>query len=392
MFPRFSPPCFVLLMLSAAFVLAGCNAPPATSTGDAHASTSVPTREPAPRPPSENTIPPAPVVAEVTESDAEPATTPLLPTPPPLDAAAVPVVARLAQLLQVSAEEISVTQVARADWPNSCLGLAAEGEICAQVITPGFAVSLIANEQRFDYRTDESGRRIRLAFAPLVEIGEALLTWSDANSFAVLQIGTERSKIGQRGRPLLAVPLPSPRRSQELVAFLSRFAPFKAHTPAGEVVLRGVGAETASAAQCRQIAEWAGVVAAELEQRTSSPMIDRAMVWRREGGTADSCDELVVSRLGFATAWNCRETPARAVATLSLNGAELQQLYQWLDSLGPCDWSSDGDGATDDLLAISLTLEGQGTKTLSDLEREAMLAFAHHLVRRILTDGTPAAP
>jgi len=393
MFPRVSLLILPLLPAAAALILAGCGSPPATGTTPAkNAPSSARSHATVPPSPSANSSGPAPVAPATPEAPAEPETPPPAPAPKAIDPAAVPVVARLARLLQVSPDHITVAQVAHADWPNACLGLAADGEICAQVITPGFAVSLIVNEQRFEYRTDESGRRIRLAFAPLVEIGEALLTWNDANSFSVLQIGTERSKIGQRGRPLLAVPLPSSPRSQELVAFLSRYAPFKAHTPAGEVVLRGVGAETATASQCRQVAEWASVVAHETEQSSPGFAVDRAFVWRREGGIAGFCDEIVVSRVGFATAWNCRETPARAVATLSLSAAELKQFYQWLDGLGPCEWTHDGDGATADALSISLKLEGQGAKALSDLERESMLTFAHQLVRRILTDGTPVGP
>jgi len=47
------------------------------------------------------------------------------------------------------------------DWPDACLGLAEEDEVCAQVITPGWRVVLAAEGQEYVFRTDANGAIVR---------------------------------------------------------------------------------------------------------------------------------------------------------------------------------------------------------------------------------------
>jgi hypothetical protein len=47
------------------------------------------------------------------------------------------------------------------DWPNACLGLEEEGEMCAQVLTPGWRVILSAAGEQYTFRTDEEGQVVR---------------------------------------------------------------------------------------------------------------------------------------------------------------------------------------------------------------------------------------
>ncbi len=47
------------------------------------------------------------------------------------------------------------------EWPNACLGLITEDELCAQVITPGFEVTAKAGSSEFTYRTNSDGSVIR---------------------------------------------------------------------------------------------------------------------------------------------------------------------------------------------------------------------------------------
>ncbi|MGH8018731.1 MAG: hypothetical protein ACREIA_10630, partial [Opitutaceae bacterium] len=98
--------------------------------------------------------------------------------------AATPVVDQLATQLRIPRDSIEVLQVSYAEWPNTCLGLPAEDEICGMMITPGYAISLATGGQRYEYRTDEAGQRIRLASAPRATPGDPLLTWRDSRSFS----------------------------------------------------------------------------------------------------------------------------------------------------------------------------------------------------------------
>ncbi len=78
------------------------------------------------------------------------------------DAAIAAAVAELARLAGVDASAIVVIDAEERQWPDACLGLAREGEICAQVITPGFLVTLEVGGKRYEARTDVAGYSVRL--------------------------------------------------------------------------------------------------------------------------------------------------------------------------------------------------------------------------------------
>jgi len=48
------------------------------------------------------------------------------------------------------------------NWPDGCLGLAEPGEFCAQVLVPGWQVTVTNGQQNWIYRTDSSGSALRL--------------------------------------------------------------------------------------------------------------------------------------------------------------------------------------------------------------------------------------
>lgn len=62
----------------------------------------------------------------------------------------------------VAVEEIEVMEAEEREWPDACLGLAEEGEACAQVITPGWRVTLRAEGETYVLRTDEEGTAVRM--------------------------------------------------------------------------------------------------------------------------------------------------------------------------------------------------------------------------------------
>ena len=72
----------------------------------------------------------------------------------PATVALAAVIVDAANLLRISFDDITVEVLEARDWPDSCLGLAQDGEGCADVITPGFIVFL---GDGFRYRTDLKG-------------------------------------------------------------------------------------------------------------------------------------------------------------------------------------------------------------------------------------------
>ena len=63
----------------------------------------------------------------------------------------------------VSPEQLQITAVEAADWPDACLGIAAPDVFCAQMITPGWAVTVTDGQTIWFYRTDLDAVQVKLA-------------------------------------------------------------------------------------------------------------------------------------------------------------------------------------------------------------------------------------
>jgi len=85
-------------------------------------------------------------------------------TPAPTDIAPQAALAAekaLSESLGVPKDEIDLVSYEQEDWPDACLGLGGEDEMCAQVITPGWRIVLRADEREYVFRTDQSGDVVR---------------------------------------------------------------------------------------------------------------------------------------------------------------------------------------------------------------------------------------
>ncbi|HSL29076.1 MAG TPA: hypothetical protein VK900_07750 [Anaerolineales bacterium] len=69
---------------------------------------------------------------------------------------------QISETLAVPLESIQIQDVAKMDWPNSCLGLPEGDEVCAEVITPGWLLTFSIDNQEYRYRVDSTGTVIRL--------------------------------------------------------------------------------------------------------------------------------------------------------------------------------------------------------------------------------------
>jgi hypothetical protein len=70
--------------------------------------------------------------------------------------------ALLARELGVDALSITLQDVQAVQWPNSCLGLPLESEMCAQAITPGYLVKVTVDGVVYELHTDQSGEQVRM--------------------------------------------------------------------------------------------------------------------------------------------------------------------------------------------------------------------------------------
>ena len=153
-----------LLMLLAACI-------PQTANNPSPVVSSTPTTTPHTENPTASLPPTATAQSEGTiERTAQP--TPELLDEPVVPATGVPdigevplalldaIIADLAKRLEISINEISVVQARAVEWNDGSLGCPQPGMMYIQVITPGFRVVLLAEDQIFDYHTDTKAQFI----------------------------------------------------------------------------------------------------------------------------------------------------------------------------------------------------------------------------------------
>ena len=92
---------------------------------------------------AQNTVTPAPVVTE--ES---------------LSIIAQKAAEKLATELGISLQDVSIDNIESVDWPDACLGIIKQDEMCASVITPGYKVSMTAAGMQYIYHTNHDGSLI----------------------------------------------------------------------------------------------------------------------------------------------------------------------------------------------------------------------------------------
>ncbi|MDY6902908.1 MAG: hypothetical protein SWZ49_33275 [Cyanobacteriota bacterium] len=57
---------------------------------------------------------------------------------------------------------LQITESEKQSWSDSCLGLAEPGKLCAQVIVPGWKVTVTDGQRELIYRTDNKGKLVKL--------------------------------------------------------------------------------------------------------------------------------------------------------------------------------------------------------------------------------------
>jgi hypothetical protein len=67
----------------------------------------------------------------------------------------------LAKELNIKEGTIVIMSAYEREWPNGCLGLEQEGQICTQAITPGYEVTMQAQGKTYVYRTSNAGVAIQ---------------------------------------------------------------------------------------------------------------------------------------------------------------------------------------------------------------------------------------
>lgn len=277
----------------------------------------------------------------------------------------------LAQELKVPLDAITLQDIKEVDWPDSCLGVARKGQLCMQVITPGYRILFNAGQKTYEVHTDRAGGAIVLAPEPAA-IEDASITWEQVENGTCRKISILGSVLeyGDCQGPMMIGEF-SELRMKEWQELAATFKPFVSETETQNVKFEGQGDQAVSQSEERSMAEWARLVYDEAESGRSGVAWGSVLVWHREGGIAGFCDDLVIYSSGWAYASSCKQSNTSEQKGARLTADQLEQLYRWVDELKSFEISQK-DSAAADAMTIAITFSGTGDKT-QDLETEQMM-------------------
>jgi hypothetical protein len=130
------------------------------------------------------------------------------------------------------------------------------------------------------------------------------------------------------------------------------------------------------------LAEWVRVVTDEALGNEAGTTQNLAIAWHREGGVAGFCDNLSIYMTGKLIATSCAGGQSQELGQFRLNPEQLQQVYDWVDSLQPFEIEQT-DNATADGMTIQLSLNGLGDTKASEATRQTIETFATNLYVQI---------
>jgi len=284
----------------------------------------------------------------------------------------------LAQQLRIDYNAVTVIEAEAVEWTDGCLGVTVVGQMCAQVITPGYRVTLAVQDQQYVYHTDATGDSVQLAAAPEVQLKDVVLLWQreKVGQCHSASIGAQTVASGACEGVKLTTPLITElERSTQLADFVATYAGFEGETAAGSVSLNGQGETTATPAEQRMIAEWAQLVAQEAEGGRGGASWGLVLVWHREGGIAGFCDDVTIDVTGQVSVSSCWGNQPQDLGQRRLTAAELAQLYAWTDTLQSFE-GGQKDQATADAMQIELVFSGAGRRSVTAEEQQAIQDFA----------------
>lgn len=289
----------------------------------------------------------------------------------------------LADRLKVDLGLVKVSNITEVTWPDGCLGVQKPNAACTMALVPGYKVILEVLGASYEVHTNQDGKQIVLAEGGLSTSGvmvpginNAQLTWKSGDKACVsLQVSGNLAAYGPCGSSLKVIPMKNADRSIELAAFVKAYRSFTAKTTAGEVTFNGSGANEASPAQQRALAEWGQMVYLEVSTSAVTANIGLALSWHREGGIAGFCDNLKVYRSGLVTTSSCKSGIEKPLSSRWLSTAQLDMLFGWLDNLQTFD-GKQTDTAVADSMKIAWVLSGTGSRMPTEAEKQAIQDFA----------------
>lgn len=303
----------------------------------------------------------------------------LRPVPPGMEkpAAVDAAISELAGQLGIDPALISLAGFDPVEWPDSCLGVAKEGIMCSEVITPGYRVVLSAAGKGYELHTNQDGSQV--VIAPLEsaqpDIPVIVLKTEDPEK-GCQEIQVTRSGLGTGscGSDIEIKSFPGMQRSVELEIWLARYAPFEVKAADGSLTFEGRGTQKALLTEQRALIAWTRLVAMDLESPPSEPPPGLIIDWYRTGGLAGVCHRLLIFESGFVYARDCQQN---SLGQTLLQTEQIKLLYEWRDTLAPAKVSAK-DGVADGY-QYELLFNGAGTAAPDSAAQQDMLILAAQL-------------
>lgn len=304
------------------------------------------------------------------------------------------VAAALASELGVLPEAMTVVSVEAVEWNDACLGVAEAGQMCAQVITPGYRIVVEVGGEQFTYHTDSGGNAVLLApnaqaqpakgaaelsFLQLAYAGPEEVGSADASRCALLTINNTETRLTACDGTETTLPLPA-----GLAATWSelgeRLGAFELETPTEQLSFSGRG-ESAAPEWQRAVLSWARLTRAELASGQTSASARTALSWNLGllADTPDVCAHLTVLDYGYAYAEQRACASGELVSAVEgwLEEAEMAQFDAWLYGYSP-------------LYVDDNYLSGVGEAGMAEDETAAVATWAQAVWTRLT--GLPLAP
>jgi hypothetical protein len=269
----------------------------------------------------------------------------------------------LALRLQLGANQTpAILSYNHQDWPDACLGVAAEGVMCAQVITPGYEATFVVNGRVYTFHTDETGGQVILSQDGSAETGmRNVLIVLDTTSpdCTTAMFSDEEVSMGQCGGEIKSKPVVNPNLADQINWYADMYAPFELSLDSVRLRFEGRGGQIASAAEQRSILEWAILTSKQVDAGMYSPDAGLVAVIDQTGGIAGICRRVTLNLSGWAAFADCRGKDLH-FATYRMTSSEIETMFQLYDRLGESQNTLEPPAGTADGFQYQVSFYGMG--------------------------------
>ncbi len=295
------------------------------------------------------------------------------------------VVNALAVKLGVSAGTVRIVSVDQQEFSDSCLGYGRPDESCAQVITPGYALQLMAGSKTYEVHASLDGRAARLSDGtdlsiPRTMIDSVLVFRTGGQLCNEILASLTKVQSGPCGGPYESMQWPAPQRAQELEVLLQYYAPLEIQSPAGVLTLEGQGGRVPNALEEQSLVAWGARLLKELAAGKPNADAGQVLRYHRSGGIMGLCEDVIIYETGFAWNMSCKGDSPNITGVVRLNEKQLQQVDGWQQSLESFKLEQK-DQATADGITTLLTFIGKGSSAASEAQKNEMMVLAMTVFR-----------